>query len=91
VGEVDIDVVGDEQVQQPVAVVVEKSAAGSEARGVVEEAGLGRDVGEGAVSVVAVELVLSVVGDEQVLKAIVVVIAYADATAQPQSHRPASR
>ena len=39
----------------------------------------GGDVGEGAVAVVAVEGVLAVVGDEEVVPAVVVVVADADA------------
>ena len=45
----------------------------------MEEAGFGSDVGEGAVAVVTVEDVLAVVGDEEVVPAVVVVVADAAA------------
>ena len=78
-GEIEVDIVGDKQVEQAVAVVVEKGAAGAEAVAWLEQAGLRGDIGEGAVAVVAVEAVLAVVGDEEVFEAIVVVVADADA------------
>ncbi len=45
------------------------------------EAGLGGDVGEGAVAVVAVEDILAVVADEEIVEAVVVVVADAAALA----------
>ena len=45
----------------------------------MEQAGLGGHVGKGAVAVVAVEAILAVVGDEEIFKAVVVVVADADA------------
>ncbi len=47
----------------------------------MEEAGFGGDVGEGAVAVVAVEDVLAVVTDEEIVPAVVVVVADAAALA----------
>ena len=43
----------------------------------LDQAGLLRDIGEGSVAVVAVESVLSVVGDEEIVVAVVVVVANA--------------
>ena len=77
--DVEVDVVGDEEVEMAVAVVVEEGAAGVPTGGGLEEAGFGGDVGEGAVAVVAVEDVLAVVGDEEVVPAVVVVVADAAA------------
>ena len=77
--DVEVDVVGDEEVEVAVAVVVEKGAAGVPAGGALGEAGFRGDVGEGAVAVVAVEDVLAVVGDEEVVPAVVVDIADAAA------------
>ena len=48
-----------------------------------------RDIGERAVAVVAIEDVLALIGDEQILEAVVVVVADANADAQPTSVRPA--
>ena len=73
--EVEVDVVADEEVEVAVLVVVEEGAAGVPAQAVLEEAGLFGDVGEGAVAVVAVEGVLAVVADEEVVPAVVVVVA----------------
>ena len=78
-GQIEIDVVGDEQIEFAVAVVVHESAAGVPALAVSGDAGLFADVGEGAVAVVVVENVLAEVGDEQVFEAVVVVVADADA------------
>jgi hypothetical protein len=60
-----------------VAVVVDEGAAGVPAnlRAGLDQAGLLGDVGEGAVAVVAIERVLAVVGDEEIVVAVVVVVA----------------
>src|SRR5580658_8668387 len=60
-----------------VFVVVDPGAAGVPARfgAGLQEAGAFGDVGEGAVAVVVIENVLAVVGDEEVVIAIVVVVA----------------
>src|SRR6185436_16911605 len=71
-------VVGDEEVEVPVAVVVEPGAA----RGVVaagtEQAGLFGDIGECAVAVVVEEEIARPTGDEEVVEAVVVVIGDGD-------------
>src|SRR5437016_4010229 len=58
-----------------VAIVVEEGAAGVPSRLRLQQAGFLRDVGEGAVAVVAIEDVLAVIADEEVVPAVVVVIA----------------
>src|SRR5271169_422926 len=60
-----------------VFVVVDPGAAGVPAcfGARLEEAGTLGDVGEGAVAVVVIENVLAVVGDEEVVEAVVVVVA----------------
>ena len=45
--------------------------------GIVQQAGLFGDIGKRAVAVIAIELVLPKVGAEQVLEAVVVVVAHA--------------
>ena len=87
--EVEVDVVGDEEVEVAVPVVVEKCAAGVPARVRLKKACLLGHVGEGAVAVVAEEGVLAVVADEEIVPAIVVVVAYAEAWPQPQRASPA--
>ena len=78
---VEIHVAGDEQIQMTVTVVVQETAAGAPARPRSRDAGSFRDVRERAVAVVAVEHVVAPVGDEQIVEAVVVVVA--DATGLP--------
>ena len=75
--EVEVDIVGDEEVEVAVAVVVDEGAAGvpADLGAGLGEAGLLGDVGEGSVAVVAVKGVLAVVGNEEVVVAVVVVVA----------------
>ena len=80
--DVEVDVVGDEEVEVAVAVVVEERAAGVPSGLRLQEACFGGDIGEGAVAVIAIEDILSVVADEEIVPAIVVVVADA-ATLSP--------
>ena len=72
---VEVDVVSDEEIEIAVTVVVEEGAAGVPAGFRLEEASFGSDVGEGTVAVVAVEDVLTVVTDEEIVPTVVVVVA----------------
>src|SRR5262249_6336783 len=74
-----IDVRRDEQIQPSVAIEVEKRASRIPARAGQGKAAPARDVTEGAVAVVAIEDLLSVIGDEQIDATVVVVVAGADA------------
>ncbi len=87
--EIDLNIVGNEQVEQAVAVVIDKRTARAEAivAGLMQS-GLVGDVGECAVAVIAVEPVLSVVGKEEIFEAVVVVVADAN-TLGPASVREA--
>ena len=76
--QVDVEVIGDEQVEQAVAIALDERASGGVANAWLQEPGLFCHVGEGAVAVVTVEAILAVAGDEEVVEAIVVVIADAD-------------
>ena len=76
--QIEINVISHEQVQVPVAIVVDPGAAGAPAALLVEEAGPLGDVAEGAVAVVVVEHVLSPIRDEDVVEAVVVVVADSD-------------
>src|SRR5580693_7649863 len=60
-----------------VFVIVNPGAAGIPARfgAGLEEAGAFGDVGEGAVAIVVIQNVLAVVGDEEIIVAVVVVVA----------------
>ena len=88
--QVHVDVVGDEEIEFAVAIVVHKGAASAPAGSLSCDAGLLADIGEGAVSVVVVQNILAVVGDEQIVEAIVIVVADADALTPPDcgSARP---
>ncbi len=77
--QIHIDVVGDEQIEVAVAVVVDECAARVPARAFARHAGFLADIGESAVAVVVIENVLAEVGDEQIVPAIVVVVADANA------------
>ena len=80
--QVEVDVVGDEEIGVAVGVVVAEDGAGGPAFVVVEAGGFG-DVGEGAVAVVAIEDDAAEAADEEVGEAVVVEVA--DGCA----HRPA--
>src|ERR1700753_3249886 len=78
---IDLGVVGDVEIEKTVAVVIHKSAAGAEVDAFVDQAGFHGNVGKGAVAVVAVQLVLPIVGNEEVFVTVAVVIANANANA----------
>ena len=75
--EVELEITGDEEVEVAVAIVIGEGAAGIPARNFLKQTSRLGDIGEGAVSIIAVEHVLAPIGDEQVFEAIVVVVAYA--------------
>jgi hypothetical protein len=68
--QIEVDIVGDEQIEMAVAIVVDKSAAGvpADLRPGLNQSAPARHVGKGAVAVVAVERVLAVVGDKQIVE-----------------------
>src|SRR5262249_23824194 len=78
---IEVNVIGYEQVEAPVFIVIEKSAAGVPApfavTGIGGDAGLLRDVGERAVAVGAPQRAIAPVGDQQVIPAVIVVISRA--------------
>ena len=72
-------VVGDEEVEVPVAIEIRERAAGAPQRR--SDAGEARDIGEDAVAAVAVQHVRAEVGDVEIDPAVVVVVARAGAHA----------
>ena len=73
------DVVGNEEVEMPVAVVVQECAASAPScRTRLQKSGCFGDIGERAITIVAVQAVLSEVGAEDVVEAVVVVVGNAD-------------
>ena len=76
---IELDEVADEEIEMAVAVVIEESAARAPAAFLLVEAGLPRDIGKRSVAVVVEEDVVAPEGAEQVVPAVVVVVAHADA------------
>ena len=76
---IELDVVADEKIQMAVAIVIEPGAARAPADLLVVDAGFARDIGERAVAVVVKQNVVSPEAAEQIVPAIVVVVADADA------------
>src|ERR1700757_2996924 len=68
-------VVGDEQVEVAVAVVIHKAATRAPAGLVVPQPGRLGHIGEGAVTIVAEEAILAVVRAEDIFESVVVVVA----------------
>ena len=58
------NVVADEEIEMAVAVVIEESRPGVPVVLKLEQPGFAGDVGEGAISVIAVQHVFAVIGDE---------------------------
>src|SRR5580704_10546558 len=73
--EIEIDIVGNEEIKMAVAVVIDEGCAGTPARFLAYQSRGLRHVGESAVAVVAIEFVLSPIRNEEILEAVVVVIA----------------
>src|SRR5438445_4492341 len=63
----------------PIAVVIQKCAAGVPARLRLRQSRLRRDIGKSAIAIVVKERALSVVADEQVIMPVIVVVAHAAA------------
>src|SRR5215469_18340697 len=74
------DVVGNEEIQMAVAVVVHEAAAGSKSCLIVPKAGRLGHIGERSVAVIAVQGVLSKIGAKYVVKAVVVIVSDRDST-----------
>src|SRR5260370_14273898 len=72
---VEIEVIGDKQIELAIPVVVDPGAARAPTRPVRAQSGFPGYVGESAVPIVVVEEVLAPVRDEQILKPIVIVVA----------------
>jgi hypothetical protein len=76
---IQLDEIAHEKIEVAVPVVIEESAAGAPAAFFLKKAGLMRNIGKGAISVVMKENVMAPEAAEQVVPSIVVVIAYANA------------
>ena len=77
--QIEIDIVGDEEIEFAVAIVVDKRAAGVPALAVPAHARFISYIRERAITIVVIKNVLAKVADKEVLEAVIVVIANADA------------
>ena len=85
---VELDVIADEQIKMAVPVVIEKGTAGAPAILLLVQACLASDIGERPVSVVVEEDVVAPETAEEIIPAVVVIVANADAglpSGAPQS------
>ena len=89
--DVEVDVVGDGDVELAVAIVVDEGAAGAPLLAGAGDAGLFGDFAESAVALVVVEAVLAVAGYVEVGQAVVVVVADAGALAPAGVGEPGFR
>ncbi len=79
--QIEVDVVGDDEIEFAVAVVVDESAAGAPLLTGAGDSGLFGYLFEGAVALVVEEAVLAVAGDVEIVEAVVVVVADAGSLA----------
>ncbi len=84
-----MDVVGDDEIEFAVAVVVDEGAAGAPLFAGACDSGLLGYFFEGAVALVVEEAVLAVAGDVEIVEAIVVVVADAGSLAPAVETKPA--
>ena len=77
---IELDVIADQEVEMAVAVVVKKRAPGAPANLLIVNSGLVGNVGERAVAVVVEQDVVPPEAAEQIIPAVVVVVAHADSS-----------
>ena len=82
--EVEVNVVADKKVEQPVAVIVEPAAARTPTHPLVPESGPFGYIGECAVTIVTEENVVAPVSQEEVVPAVIVVVPDANTHAPPR-------
>src|SRR5256885_2338793 len=78
-GQVEIDVVGDEEIEFAVAIVVDKCTAGVPALAVTAHARFISYIRERAITIVVIKNVLAEIADEEIFEAVVVVVTNANA------------
>ena len=84
-----IDIIGYKKIKVAIAIIVEKSASRAPASSaLVEQSRLPGDIRKRAVSIVAVKNGLTVVSDEDVFKAIVVIVANGHSTGPTRAQQP---
>ena len=70
------EVIGHKEINAPVAVVVDPGAARAVTNSTLGEPGFDGYIGEGAITIVVLQHVVAVGGDEKVVKAVVVIISH---------------
>src|SRR5262249_34856799 len=75
---IEIDVIGAEQIEPAIAIVIDPRAARAPVSSIAANASPGGHVRKSAIAIVVVENVLAPVGDEQVLESVIVVVADAN-------------
>src|SRR5258708_24744143 len=79
-GQIHIDVVSDEEIQPSVAVVIYESAASVPARAFSRHSRFLADIGKRSVAIIVVKNILAVVSNTQIVPAVVVIVADANAS-----------
>src|SRR5262245_17736143 len=79
--EVEVDIVGDKEVQVSVPVIIQKSAARAPACRFEHQPGALRDIDKTALSGIPVKVILSEIGHEQIIEAVIIIIGYTRALA----------
>ena len=78
VGNVKVHIVGDHQIEQTIAIVIDKGASGAPGFPGARDPGLFADFGEDS-ALIVIETILAVVGDVEVFPSVIVVVADANA------------
>src|SRR5579871_1099087 len=79
--EIEVHVVGDDEIEFAVAVIVDEGAAGSPLFAGAGDSGSFGDLFEGAIALIVEEAILAIAGDVKVVEAVVVIITDADSLA----------
>ena len=84
-----VDIVGNEEIQVTIAIVVQKGASRSPASiAFIDQPGLLGNIGKCAISIVAVKNILTVISDEDILKAVVVIVPDGYSTGPSGTYQP---
>ena len=78
-GQIEVDIVGDGEIEFAIAVIVDEGAAGAPFLAGAGYTGLFGDLFEGAVALIVKEAIFAIARDVEVVEAVVIVVANADA------------
>src|SRR5215472_1100517 len=71
-----VEVIGHKKIELTVSIVVYPGASGTVSSRALCKSGLLRHVGEGAVAIVVIKHIVTVVGDKDVVKTVVIIVSY---------------